>query len=240
MSSLQPVPAAVVYDINILVTAAASGNSPFRSWPSPPPVSGNASADCLGMIADAAEFALWLSPHIITNIDRILAQLFKWAQPQIDAYLRAIVMAAEHSGGGIVADVPRTVHDCPDHEDNLILDLAAEVGALLIVSNDTDLLSMSPWRGTPIIEPAAFAAKVDAMRRHARRRRRYTVTCRIPLISKLSSAAPRGAAGPASAPRALALGGPPAANAGPHARARRSTGSSSTFAVLSQHGQLLR
>ena len=172
MSSLAPVPAAVVYDINVLVTAAASGNSPFRSWPSPPPVSGNASADCLGIIVDAAEFALWLSPHIITNIDRILAQLFKWAQPQIDAYLRAVGMAAEHSGGGIVADVPRTVHDCPDHEDNLILDLAAEVGALLIVSNDTDLLSMSPWRGTPVIEPAAFAAKVDAMRRHARRRRK--------------------------------------------------------------------
>jgi predicted nucleic acid-binding protein len=60
----------------------------------------------------------------------------------------------------------------PDHEDNLILDLAAEVGALLIVSNDTDRLSMSPWRGTPIIDPAAFAAKVEAMRRHARRRRR--------------------------------------------------------------------
>jgi predicted nucleic acid-binding protein len=54
----------------------------------------------------------------------------------------------------------------------LILDLAAEVGAPLVVSNDTDLLSMSPWRGTPIIESAAFAAKVDAMRRHARRRRR--------------------------------------------------------------------
>ena len=66
-----------------------------------------------------------------------------------------------------MADVPRTVHDCPDHEDNLILDLA-EVRALLIVSNDTDLLSMSPWRGTPIIEPATFAAMVDAMRRHAR------------------------------------------------------------------------
>jgi hypothetical protein len=79
------------------VTAAASGNSPFRSWPSPPPVSGNASADCVGVIADAAEFALWLSPHIITDIDRVLAQLFKWPQPQIDAYLRAIVKAAEHS-----------------------------------------------------------------------------------------------------------------------------------------------
>jgi len=113
-----------------------------------------------------------LSPHITANVERVLAELFKWAQPAIDAYLGAVVAAAEHSGGGIVAEVARTVHDCPDHEDNLILDLAAEVGALIMVSNDTDLLSMSPWRGTPIIGPAAFAAKVDAMRRHARRGRR--------------------------------------------------------------------
>lgn len=171
MSRLDPVPSAVVYDINVLVTAAASGNSPYRSWPSPPPVSGNPSADCLGIIVDAAEFALWLSPHITANVDRLLSDLFKWAQPQIDDYLEAVVRAAEHSGGGALAEVPRTVHDCSDHEDNLILDLAAEVGALILVSNDSDLLSMSPWRGTPIIEPNAFASKVDAMRRHARRRR---------------------------------------------------------------------
>jgi hypothetical protein len=49
--------------------------------------------------------------HIIINIDGILAQLFKWAQPQIDAHLRALGMAAEHSGGGIVADVPRQQPD---------------------------------------------------------------------------------------------------------------------------------
>jgi hypothetical protein len=171
VSRLTPVPSAVVYDINVLVTAAAAGNSPFRSWPSPPPVSGNASADGLGIIVDAAEFALWLSPHITVNVDRILGDLFKWAQPEIDTYLEAVAAAAEHSGGGILDGVPRTVHDCPDHEDNLILDLAAEVGALIMVSNDTDLLSMSPWRGTPIIGPTAFAAKVDAMRWHARRHR---------------------------------------------------------------------
>lgn len=171
-SPLRSAPAPVVYDINVLVTAAASGNSPFRSWPSPPPVSGNPSADCVGVIVDAAEFALWLSPHIVSNIERILAELFKWEQPQLDAYLNAILAAAEHSGGGVLASVPRSVHDCPDHEDNLILDLASEVGALLIVSNDTDLLSMSPWRGTPVLDPAAFASKVDAMRRHARRPRR--------------------------------------------------------------------
>ena len=172
MSRFEPVPTAVVYDVSLLVTAAAGGNSPFRSWPSPPPVSGNPSADCVGIIVDAAEFALWLSPHIISNIDRVLTELLKWEQAQTDAYVSALAAAAEHSGGGIVADVPRTVHGCPDHEDNLILDLAAEVGALIVVSNDADLLSMSPWRGTPILEPQAFASKVDAMRRHTRRPRR--------------------------------------------------------------------
>lgn len=172
MSPAEPVPAAVVYDINVLVTAVASGNSPFRSWPSPPPTSGNASADCVGIIVDAAEFALWLSPHTLGNTRRILENVFKWQLPQADAYVAVISQAAEHSGGGLLTGVPRTVHDCQDHEDNLVLDLAAEVGAMLIVSNDTDLLSMSHWRGTPILIPSAFAAKVDAMRRHARRRRR--------------------------------------------------------------------
>lgn len=166
--SLAPVP--VVYDINVLVTAVASGNSPFRSWPSPPPVSGNPSADCVGVIVDAAEFALWLSPHILTNVDRVLTELFKWESGRSVDYVATLVAAAEHSRGGVVEDVRRLVTECPDFEDNLILDLAVDVGALIIVSNDSDLLSMSPWRGTPIIEPAAFAAKVGAMRRHGRRR----------------------------------------------------------------------
>lgn len=172
MSHLTTVPTAVVYDVNLLVTAAAGGNSPFRSWPSPPPVSGNPSADCVGIIVDAAEFSLWMSPHITSNTERVLTDLLKWEPPETGAYLRALVAAAEHSGGGVITGVPRTVHDCPDYEDNLVLDLAVEVGALIVVSNDTDLLAMSPWRGTPIIEPKAFAAKVDAMRRHARRPRR--------------------------------------------------------------------
>ena len=115
MSSLEPVPAAVVYDINVLVTAAASGNSPFRSWPSPPPVSGNASADCLGIVVDAAEFALWLSPHFITNIDRILAQLFKWAQPQIDVRCptvpgQGIQIGFSWEGTGTGAGKRETIH----------------------------------------------------------------------------------------------------------------------------------
>jgi predicted nucleic acid-binding protein len=75
---------------------------------------------------------------------------------------------ADHSGGDVV-DPPATVGDCADFEDNRVLDPAAEVGALLVVSDDVDLTSMSPWRGTPILRPREFASKVDGMRRCRRR-----------------------------------------------------------------------
>ena len=63
-----PVAVPVVFDVNVLVLAVAVGESPFRSWPSPPPTPGNPSADCLGVVNDAAEFALWLSPQILPAV----------------------------------------------------------------------------------------------------------------------------------------------------------------------------
>jgi predicted nucleic acid-binding protein len=162
-------PINIVYDVNVLVGAGAGGNSPYRSWPSPPPTSGNAYADCMGIVVDAPEFALWVSPHILENTERVLIEGLKWPSEQAEMLVALIVETAEHSGGGVM-NPPRTINDCPDWEDNRILDLAAEVGALLIVSEDTDLTSMSPWRGTPILRPREFVAKVDGMRRHARRR----------------------------------------------------------------------
>jgi predicted nucleic acid-binding protein len=162
-----PIP--VVYDVNVLVGAAIGGNSPYRSWPSPPPVSGNAYADCVGVVNDAAEFALWLSPHLLETTAYLLQGTFKWETDQAEALLTVFVELAEDSGGGAV-DPPRAVFDCSDQEDNLVLDLAAHVGALLLVSEDADLTSMSPWRGTPILRPRDFVTKVDGMRRGYRRR----------------------------------------------------------------------
>jgi hypothetical protein len=63
-------------DVNVLVLAVAVGESPFRSWPSPP-TSGNPIADCLGVVNDAAQFALWLSPHILASTGRVLATVLK-------------------------------------------------------------------------------------------------------------------------------------------------------------------
>jgi predicted nucleic acid-binding protein len=159
----------VVFDVNVLVGAAAGGNSPFRSWPSPPPTSGNPFADCLGVIVDAKEFALWLSPHLLVNTSRVLASVLGWEEAMVTRFVNALVFAAERSGGGVI-EPPRTVHDCKDYEDNLVLDLAADTGALLIVSEDSDLTSMSPWRGTPVLRAAEFVGRVDIMRRRSRRR----------------------------------------------------------------------
>src|SRR5215468_8851579 len=97
-----PVPVPVVFDVNVLVLAVAAGESPFRSWPSPPPTSGNASADCVGVANDAAEFSLWLSPHILRNVERVLIELFKWEPAQVDAYLTALIAIAEHSEGDVI------------------------------------------------------------------------------------------------------------------------------------------
>ena len=170
MSLPGPVPIPVVFDVNVLVRAIAVGESPYRSWPWPPPTSGNPDAECLGVINDAAEFALWLSPHILTNTGRVLGDVVGTPKDEIDEYIAILVEMADASGGGLT-DPPQAVGDCPDWEDNRILDLTLAVGAFMIVSGDADLTTMSPWRGRPIIEPAQFAGLVDASRRTRRRGR---------------------------------------------------------------------
>jgi predicted nucleic acid-binding protein len=160
-------PVSVVYDVNVLVRAAVGGNNQYRSWPSPPPTSDNPCADCIGVAADAEEFGLWLSPHILNNTARVLHEVLSWKVDRIERHIDDLVTIAEHSGAGVI-EPEVTVTDCPDWEDNQILALAADVGAILIVSDDTDLTSMSPWRGTPILRPKEFVARVDGIRRHRR------------------------------------------------------------------------
>lgn len=159
-----------MFDVNVLVAAIKGGDHPYRSWPSPRPTSRNPHADCLGVINDAAEFALWLSPHIVSNVARVLPEVLGLDGKHIDDYIQVLTDLAAASGGGLT-DPPQTVGDCPDWEGNWILDLAADVGAFMIVSADIDLLQMSPWRGRPIVEPSQFASLVDASRRAHRRTR---------------------------------------------------------------------
>lgn len=160
----------VTFDVNVLVAAVVAGNSSFWSWPSPPPVSAHPAADCLGIVNDAQEFSLWLSPHFLRNVVRVLTdpEGFRWPSSRAEDYATVLVEIVAASGGQIIEPMVR-VADCVDPEDNHILELALASGSILIVSSDAHLVDLSPWRGTPILRPREFAGRVDAMRRAARR-----------------------------------------------------------------------
>lgn len=158
----------VTVDINVLVTAVTGGNDAFHSWPSPPPVRGNLAANVVGILNDAREFSLWLSEHVLVNVVRVLTAQppdgYGWHSDPAAEYVALLVEIAEASGGGVCEPV-QPVFDCPDHEDNRILECALSSGSVLIVSDDSDLLVMSPWRGTPVVSSKDFVTRTDTARR---------------------------------------------------------------------------
>lgn len=121
----------------------------------------------LAIVNQGLEFGLWLSPHTLTATKRVLTKAYGFLQQEADHYERVLLDIAFRTGGVITPDA--SVNDCRDWEDNRILELADSAGALLIISSDADLLEISPWRGIPVMQPAQFVARVDAMRRKRRR-----------------------------------------------------------------------
>jgi uncharacterized protein len=55
-----------------------------------------------------------------------------------------------------MVEVTQQVTDCIDPKDNKFLALALVVGAEMIIASDPHLTQMHPWRGIPILPPAAF------------------------------------------------------------------------------------
>lgn len=161
----------VTVDVNVFIAAVAGGNDSFHSWPSPPPVRGNLAANVVGILNDAREFSLHLSEHILVNIVRVLAadppHGFGWESSAAEEYVAILVEIAYASGGDVIAP-SITITDCPDHEDNRILEVAATSNSFLIVSDDAHLLDMSPWRGTPVVTSREFVTRTDVMRRGRR------------------------------------------------------------------------
>ena len=162
----------VTVDVNVFIRAVVGGHDTFRSWPSPPPVRGNLTANVVGILNDAREFSLWVSPHLLANTLRVLASTppdgYGWEQARGEEYVALIAEIAEASDGGVVEPAV-TVNDCRDFEDNRILECALASGSDLTVSDDTDLLEMSPWRGIPVLTSSEFVQRTDAMRRSRRR-----------------------------------------------------------------------
>ncbi len=60
------------------------------------------------------------------------------------------------SAAAVWVEPREVVRDCRDPKDNRYLELALAAGATAILSGDSDLLVLHPWRGVRILRPAAF------------------------------------------------------------------------------------
>lgn len=61
-------------------------------------------------------------------------------------------------------EVHSQVSHCADPKDNPFLALAFDAGASLLLASDPHLCSLHPWRGIPILNPAAFVAALAQKR----------------------------------------------------------------------------
>jgi putative PIN family toxin of toxin-antitoxin system len=154
----------VVFDINVYVHAIASNDTDWPFLRRLPPTSDCSEADCISLAPDAETFRLFASPHILRNLTRLLIAA-PLPEDLAKRWVAEVVDIIDETGGGIVQP-ERRVFDIADHEDNLIMDLAVATDATLVVSNDTDLTSISPWHGRiPILRPRDFVARALQARR---------------------------------------------------------------------------
>jgi uncharacterized protein len=107
----------------------------------------------------ASRGRLLVSAATVAELDEVLRR------PKFNRYLReeerleflaALVREAE------VVEVTAVVTDCRDPKDNKFLELAVSGGASHIISGDTDLLVLHPFRGIAIVTPQAFIAPSEA------------------------------------------------------------------------------
>ena len=165
-------PRRVVCDVNVLVSAVGrrGATPPLGDWPRVPPRTGNPWLDTVGILNSGRDFALVTSPHILWNVADVLINHYGWAVGMTKSYV-ALLLEMISQTQGIYLDPTSQVADCAaDDEDNRILELALDADADLVVTEDSHLLELSPWRGVPIMTAKDFAARADiAIRARARR-----------------------------------------------------------------------
>ena len=92
-----------------------------------------------------------------TAVENEVREVF--ARPKFRKYLargRGALMLELLCAGAQRFEPTVVVGDCRDRKDNKYLELALAAGADTIVSSDSDLLALHPWRSIPIVTPAEY------------------------------------------------------------------------------------
>ena len=149
----------VIFDINVFIDGLAGPKSSFPLIEEEPPTSGNWSADAISLAFDGEDFQLFASPHILRNMIRVLRTRMGYSE-QFSAIAAETIVEIVHQSGGSIIEPRRHTSEIRDFEDNLILDLAVAVDALVVVTSDSDLLEMNAWNGRLVLNPKDFVSRV--------------------------------------------------------------------------------
>lgn len=124
----------VVLDSNIYISALLFGGNP------------RAIVEC----AEKGQFGLSVSSPIQDEVARILGGKFSWPKQRATEATSYLWSLAQHV-------VPKqTVTDCSDPDDNRILERALGADAAVIVTGDSHLLKLHPYRGISILTAKQF------------------------------------------------------------------------------------
>ena len=130
----------VVIDTNVLVSAALKQ----QSMPGMAALLVERRGGLLKSLATEQQlFEVVARPRLSALID-----------PEAQAWLRRLMVTAE------LVVISERIAACRDPTDDKFLELAVNGRADLIVSGDSDLLALNPFREIPIVTPAAFVQGV--------------------------------------------------------------------------------
>jgi predicted nucleic acid-binding protein len=161
----------VTFDVNVYVSAVQGNDErSARDLLLELPSAGtNIETTALAIIGDAGDhtpraWSLFISEHVLSNIVIALKRGYGWDDEDVSDYLDLILDLCERSEGGLVEPTVR-VTDCPDYEDNRILELALASDSHVIVSNDWDLVSMNPWKGRAVMMARDYVSRAHPRNR---------------------------------------------------------------------------
>jgi putative PIN family toxin of toxin-antitoxin system len=108
------------------------------------------------MRAEEGKYELVVSAHIREEVERVLADKFKWPVERIALAIDPLWEIAHFVTPQVSIAASR------DETDNRILECAIESGAVVIVTNDNDLLVLNPFQGIFILKAHEFLAALDS------------------------------------------------------------------------------
>ena len=104
-----------------------------------------------------AQGSVLVSTDTIDELDEVLRR------PKFNRYLREeerLLFLAAFIRDAKVVDVTEKLTECRDPKDNKFLELAVSGNATCIVSGDSDLLVLNPFRGVAILGPQEFITEL--------------------------------------------------------------------------------